>query len=198
MNLNALAPLFRSHQASRRSVRLMAVAAGLAFIGAVAAVSQVHAASREAEGQLNAIDKQFLMTAAQAGNTEIVASKTATGKANSDAVKAFASDMLADHAKVADELKKLANSKGINVPDEPSMKQQALIAKLNVLDGAKFDQLYAAEIGVVAHREAVALFRKAVVNARDADVKAFAQQTLPALEHHLQMALNLKAAADKE
>ena len=198
MNLSAFVPLFRFHPASRKPAMLAAVVAGLAFTGAVAAMSQVHAASAETEGQFNAIDKQFLMTAAQAGNAEIVASKTATGKANSDAVKAFASEMLADHAKVADGLKKLANSKGISVPDEPSMKQQALIAKLNVLDGAKFDQLYTAEIGVVAHKEAVALFRKAVVNAKDGDVKAFAQQTLPALEHHLQMAQSLKTAVDKE
>ncbi|GGC69577.1 DUF4142 domain-containing protein [Undibacterium terreum] len=193
MNLHALSHSRFMYKPSRKSM-LLIVAAGIALIAGLAAASGSYAAAKDAEAQLGANDKQFLMTAAQAGNAEIVASKTASGKANSDAVKKFAAEMLADHGKVADELKKLAAGKGLNVPDEPSMKQQALIAKLNVLDGAKFDQLYAAEIGVAAHKEAVALFRKAAVSAKDADVKAFAQQNLPALEHHLQMAQNLKTA----
>ena len=194
MNLHMLSHSLSHRKFSRKSMLLIAVA-GMAFMGSLMAASYAHAASKETEGQLSATDKQFLITAAQAGNAEIVASKTASGKAGSDAVKTFSSEMLADHGKLADELKKLASRKGLNVPDEPSMKQQALIAKLNVLDGAKFDQLYAAEIGVAAHKEAVALFRKAATSAKDADIKAFAQQTLPVLEHHLQMAQNLMAAS---
>ncbi|WP_394780285.1 DUF4142 domain-containing protein [Undibacterium sp.] len=196
MSFNSLvSPLF-STKPSRKSM-FMVAAAGLAFVGTVAAVSHAHAASKETQGQLSRIDKEFLMNAAQAGTTEILASKTASGKAASQAVKTFAAGMVVDHTKVADELKQLASSKGVNVPDEPSMKQQALMAKLNVLDGAQFDQLYADEIGVAAHKEAVALFRKASLSAKDADVKAFAQKTLPALEHHLQMAESLKAAVNK-
>jgi putative membrane protein len=51
---------------------------------------------------------------------------------------------------------------------------------------------------VSAHEITVKLFQKAARGAGDADVKAFAAKALPALEHHLQMARDLKATVDKE
>ncbi len=197
MSVNSLVGPFFSRKPHRKSMVMLA-AAGLAVAGAIAAVSHARAASKEVEGQLGRIDREFLLDAAQAGTTEILASKTASGKNASQPVKTFAAAMVLDHTKVADELKQLASSKGVSVPDEPGMKQQALMAKLNVLNGPQFDQLYADEIGVAAHKEAVALFRKASISGKDADVKAFAQKHLPALEHHLQMAQNLKTAVDKQ
>ncbi|MES2071114.1 MAG: DUF4142 domain-containing protein [Pseudomonadota bacterium] len=197
MNLPSSFISFFSGKPSRKS-RLLTAVAGAVLACVLAAIPHADAALMEVNDQLSGVDKQFLMTAAQTGNTEIVASKTASGKASSEDVKTFAAEVLADHSKVADQLKKLASSKGVNVPDEPSMKQQAVIARLNVLDAKKFDREFTAEIGVSAHKEAVALFRKAVMNAKDADVKAFAQQSLPALEHHLQMAQDLKAKLDRQ
>ncbi|MEP6505209.1 MAG: DUF4142 domain-containing protein, partial [Betaproteobacteria bacterium] len=65
--------------------------------------------------------------------------------------------------------------------------------------GASFDQHYAESIGVKAHEDTIKLFQKEVDKGTDADVKAWAQKTLPALTHHLEMAqaLKTKAAAEK-
>ena len=95
-------------------------------------------------------------------------------------------------------LQALAASKGMKLPDAPSIAQRAKIKLLSARDGAGFDRQYASSMGVSAHEDTVKLFQKAARDAKDADVKAFAAKTLPTLEHHLQMARDLKATVDKE
>jgi putative membrane protein len=104
--------------------------------------------------------------------------------------------MVDDHTKAGNELKALADAKGVKVPDEPSMAQKASITVLASQEGAKFDKNYSESIGVKAHEDTVKLFKKAAADAKDADIKAFATKTLPTLEHHLQMAKELKTGTD--
>lgn len=167
---------------------LLAVASGMALGSLVAA----HAA------ELSSYDKTFISKAADAGSTEIAASKAVSGKSSTPAVKSFADTMVTDHTKVADELKQLATAKGVTVSDAPSAPHQAEITKLNGLDGKKLDKEYAKKIGVDAHKDTVKLFKDASTKATDPDLKAFAVKTLPGLEHHLQMATDLNATVAKE
>jgi putative membrane protein len=139
-------------------------------------------------------DKKFLEAAAHAGHTEIEASKLAQNKSSSSDVKSFADEMIKDHTKVGDELDQLAASKDVKVPTEPSLTQKAKLKMLSAYSGANFDKHYAKEIGVSAHEDTVKLFRKASKDAKDPDVKAFAEKTLPGLEHHLEKAKALESA----
>lgn len=145
-------------------------------------------------------DVAFLKDADHAGRTEIEASGMALEKASSDRIKTFAKQMSADHAKTGDELKALAEKKGVKLPGEPSLVQKGKIKVLSAMKGERFDRQYADDIGVKAHEDTVKLFQKASTEAKDPEVKAFATKTLPALEHHLSMARELKqtvAKADK-
>jgi putative membrane protein len=144
-------------------------------------------------GALNKADKQFLIAAGQTGNTEVTASNIALKKAHSEDVKTFAKKMVDDHTKVGEQLKKLASDKGVKLPTELGKKNAAALAKILKLNGSTFDPVYTKSIGVDAHEDAVKLFKNASTKATDPDVKAFAVQTLPALEHHLQMAKDLNA-----
>ncbi|SAI40962.1 Predicted outer membrane protein [Bordetella ansorpii] len=141
--------------------------------------------------KLDSADRDFLENAAQAGHLEVEGSKLAATKAKSADVKAFAEKMIADHGKVGQELDALAKSKGYTPPTEPSMMQRAKLKTLDVRDES-FDKAYADSIGVSAHEDAVELFTKASKEAKDADVKAFAAKTLPALQEHLNMGRELQ------
>ena len=134
--------------------------------------------------------------AAQNGHAEVDGSKLALAKSGNAQVKTFAQQMVDDHTKAGDELEKLASSKGVGVPSKPSVAQQSKAKSLSAASGSTFDKRYAASIGVSAHEDTVKLFQKAANDAQDADVKAFAAKTLPTLEHHLQMAKDLKVAVD--
>lgn len=138
-------------------------------------------------------DVAFLNQASQNGNAEIEASKLALTKSADPQIKSFAQQMVDDHTKTGDVLKSLAASKGVQVSDRPSLAQSAKIKLLDSMSGANFDKRYASMIGVNAHRDTVKLFERASGMAKDADVKAFASTTLPALQHHLQMAQTLQA-----
>lgn len=148
---------------------------------------------------LGAQDRDFLKNAAQGGALEIEASKLALEKASSAEVKKFAKRMIDDHQKVAHELEALAQKKGVDVPDKPSLVQKAKLETLRVRDDS-FDEKYADEIGVKAHESMIKLFEGEVQDSKDADVKAFAQKVLPQLHTHLSLGKELKkhpAAAEK-
>ena len=154
-------------------------------------------ATRPHENELSGSDESFLNNAAEAGLAEINAAKLAQQKASSSQVKEFAQKMIADHTKVNDELKALATNKGVEVSTEPSMAQQAELKALEILDDG-FDKSYVDRMAVAAHESTVELFKEAADKGEDVDVKSFAQDKLPALQSHLEMARTLKKAIDKE
>ncbi|HZE92581.1 MAG TPA: DUF4142 domain-containing protein [Rhizobacter sp.] len=152
------------------------------------------AATAGSESQLARADVAFLNQAAENGHAEVEASKLALSKASSSQVKSFAQQMVDDHTKAGDELASLAESKGVKVSSSPSLTQKSKLKLLSALDGQNFDKRYAKTIGVAALEDSVKLFQKAANEAKDADVKAFAARTLPTLQHHLEMAKELKSA----
>jgi putative membrane protein len=143
-------------------------------------------------------DTSFMKDAAEAGNAEVSGSQVALSQSGSSDVKTFAQMMVDDHTKAGTELKGLADQKGVKISDTPSVTKKTEIKLLSERKGSSFDQHYADSIGVKAHEDTVKLFQKEVDKGTDPDVKAWAQKTLPALQHHLEMAQQLKTKTDAE
>jgi putative membrane protein len=138
-------------------------------------------------GALSAADKNFVMKAAKGGLAEVELGRLAAEKATNPDVKQFGQRMVDDHSKANDELKSLAEQKGITLPTELDAKDKATRDRLAKLSGEAFDRAYMTDM-VKDHKMDVSEFRKESRSARDADVKAFAGKTLPTLEEHLKMA----------
>jgi putative membrane protein len=143
---------------------------------------------------LDRADSSFLKDVAEANYAEIEAAKVAQSKAKSADVKSFASQMIDDHTKAQQEVQKLADSKGVKLPDGPSLGQKARLKLLESGDADKFDARYAENFGMKAHEDTVKMFEKHAGKAKDADVKAFIDKTLPTLKHHQTMASSLEAS----
>jgi putative membrane protein len=92
--------------------------------------------------------------------------------------------------KANDELKQIAGSKGVTVPDDLSAKNKATKTRLEKLAGAEFDRAYMSDM-VKDHIEDVSEFSRESKIAKDVDVKNFASQTLPTLQDHLKNARGL-------
>ncbi|MFK2901809.1 DUF4142 domain-containing protein [Dyella jejuensis] len=135
-------------------------------------------------------DVRFVMAASAAGDTEIMASRLAQKQAQSANVKTFAATMIHDHTMANEQLKAIAQKDGYSIASMPTETQEANLAKLRPLHGADFDKAYATMM-VSDHRDAVALFQSESNSGNNADLKAFATQTLPILQHHLSMATSL-------
>jgi putative membrane protein len=111
-------------------------------------------------------------------------------------VKQFGQKMVADHTAANDKLKSLADSKQVVLPDSMSPDENAALGKLEGLTGTDFDKAYS-KMMVKDHNEDISEFQKEVKKGEDADVKAFAQNTLPTLQHHLMLANQLSSQEKK-
>ena len=162
----------------------------LLLFGLAGAVSQ---SARAQAAELAPSDISFMRDAAQAGTAEIAAGQVAKRRASRPETRAFAEQMLADHASLDEALKQLAASKQLELPHDATALQKAKLTVVEAGDAAKFDARYVRAFGIDAHEDAVMLFQQASRNVRDPDVRTFALKNLPTLRHHLEMARRLVA-----
>jgi putative membrane protein len=146
---------------------------------------------------LSASDRQFFTNALQGGMLEVELGKIAAEKGSNADVKAFGQRMVDDHSKANDQLKQLATQKNVKLSDKLSPSKQKMVDKYNKLSGAAFDSSYMSNM-VTDHKEDVAEFQKEAKSGKDADVKSWAQTTLPTLQDHLKMAEDTKAKLHKK
>jgi putative membrane protein len=140
---------------------------------------------------------RFVVQAAEGGMTEVAKGKLAAQKGAHEGVKQFGQKMVDDHTKVAEELKSIATAKNITVPgDALKTPMQATMAKLEKLEGAAFDRAYV-EDQIRDHEKTIALFEREVKTGKDAELKAFAEKTLPTLKEHLTTVQDLKTKVAK-
>ncbi len=105
-------------------------------------------------------------------------------------VLAFANQIQTDYAKTLSELKSLAQQAGVTVPVEMSSSQQNMFDELNSLSAKKFAKQYIKD-QVRVQKGAVSLFKRYGKGGENAQIKDWANQTLPTLQHHLDMAQQL-------
>lgn len=130
--------------------------------------------------------------AAQGGKAEVELGKLAQEKAPSPEVKPFGQRMATDHSQAADQLKQVAEQKGVTLPDTLSAKDKATKARLEKLSGDQFDRAYMKDKDMVMdHTQDVREFKNEAKTGKDPDLKNFASQTAPTLEEHLKQAKSI-------
>jgi putative membrane protein len=142
-------------------------------------------------------DLDFATTAAAGGMFEVNLGKLANQKGSNQQVKAFAQSMVADHGAAGQELKKLASTKSIVLPDTLTDDQQKKYSDLAEKSGADFDKAYI-DLMVDDHEKDIKEFEKEAEKGHDPELKAWANGKLPTLNHHLEMAKQAKEALDKK
>lgn len=143
-----------------------------------------------------ATSNDFVDHATAGGIAEIETSKLALEQSSSADVKNFAEEMIKDHTEANKRLTALAKKLDIEVPDETTLTNQAK-AKILEMRDESFDQAYANN-QVNAHEDTIELFTKQAESKDNEELRAFAKQTLPTLQHHLQMAKKLQSAHKKD
>jgi putative membrane protein len=138
-------------------------------------------------------DQAFITKAAGGGTAEVELGRMGIEKASSEEVKKFAQRMVDDHSKANDELKVLAQSKNVTLPETPDPHVKAMQDKLSRMSGASFDRAFMQAM-VADHKKAVNDFRLASRSAKDPEIKAWAAKTLPTLEEHLKLAQSTTTA----
>jgi putative membrane protein len=120
-------------------------------------------------------DKTFMKKAAKGGMMEVAMGRLAEQNGKSEDVKSFGKRMVTDHSKANDELKSIAEKKGVKLPSkEPSEKWSS--------DKAYIDMM------VKDHEKDLAEFKEEANTGTDPDVKKFAEDTAKVVQEHLDLA----------
>lgn len=136
---------------------------------------------------LNAGETEFMVTAAADGMTEIAMGELAATKTRTSRVKDFADMIVSDHTQAGNELKALAGQKQVTLPDSLSDKSKKDRDKLSAKNGKDFDKAYV-DAMVNDHQHAVKMFRDALADVDNPDLRQWITNTLPVLEAHLDSA----------
>ena len=131
----------------------------------------------------------FVQEAAISDMFEIESSKMASAKL-AGREKEFADKMVADHTKTTAELAHEAKADNIPIPPAMDSSHQKMLDKLNSLTGDAFRKQYFSD-QVSAHKDAVSLFERYGKGGDNLKLKNWATTTLPALQHHLDLAQGL-------
>ena len=135
----------------------------------------------------------FVKEVALSDMFEIQSSQIAQERGNAQE-KTFAATMIKDHEKTSSELKSVVSGGDLKaeLPTALDNSHLSKIDKLKSLNGADFSSRYDSD-QVSGHKDAVSLFERYAKGGDNPKLKEWADKTLPALRHHLEMAQDLQA-----
>jgi putative membrane protein len=128
-------------------------------------------------------DQDFLNFAAQTDMTEAHLGQMAQEQGGTQAVKDLGQMLATDHTNDYKQLGTLASKAGLVLPKGIDAKHDKMIAPFEKLKGKMFDRRYTHEM-VAGHTAAIAEYQKEASDGQNADLKAYAKDTLPTLEKH--------------
>lgn len=163
------------------------------FHGHPSVPHRLRAAARpQCQRGVRPIPAEFIDDASAKGMADIEASRLAHQKTSSKAVKDYTILVINDRTTANQHLAKIARKLDLPVAprEEVISKAKALIPE--VPEGEAFDAAYA-ESQVKATEEAIEQIQQQAEITEVPELKAFAEETLPKLQNHLQMAKALKA-----
>ena len=163
------------------------------FITALALAATLSAPAF-AEDKMSNDDASAMKQVAQSSLNEIAAGKKGAEKAQSPDVKSFAQKMVDDHTKMFEDLRALAKTKGVALPQDANMKDLAQMKMIERKSGAEFDKDYMEHM-VKDHEKDIQDAQNIASKAKDAEFKAAVQQAIPVMKQHLELAQRLSRDA---
>ncbi|MCV3209994.1 DUF4142 domain-containing protein [Mesorhizobium sp. YC-39] len=140
--------------------------------------------------------QDFVDKAAIGGMFEVDTSKIVEGRAQDQGVKDFARKMIDDHGAANAKLETIAGEQKLKVPTELDAKHKS---ELDALQNSKdpVDGTYV-QMQRDAHSDAVKLFESYAQDGDNAQLKTFAQETVPTLKMHQEMIEKIAATMGTE
>ena len=142
-------------------------------------------------------DAQFLVNAAEINLEEIKLGQLAQQRGMSNDIKMLGQTMVEAHTKALSDLKSLAQSKTVSIPDAATKDANDAWDKLQKEKGTDFDKKYC-DMMVDGHKDAIDKFEKAASDATDPQIKQWASSMLPDLRKHLDMSMTCQNKLEKK
>ena len=148
-------------------------------------------ASGGAHTGLSAAEIRFVKEAGGGNLAEAKLGELAQSKSTNAEVKTFGQTMIADHTRANTDLGAVAGKKGMPFEPKINTRNEASYERLSKLSGSAFDKAYV-DAMISDHEADATEYQQAIKDGSDADLKKYATDTLQVVEHHLQMAKDIK------
>lgn len=143
--------------------------------------------------QLSPQDQSFVKQAAEGGLAEVQGGQLAEQKGATPAVKQLGQTLVADHTRLNDQLKQIAQQQNFTLPQSVDSEDRQEMQKMKKLSGTKFDKAFTKdEVG--DHKEMIQKFEKEAKTTQDPALKQWAEAGIPVLQKHLRMAQQAESA----
>jgi len=123
-------------------------------------------------------DVSFVRQATVNGRKEVLAAREALPQLKKPELKRIAEMLVNDHSAANERLSRIAEGKGWPVPAPQAATPPSGTAS------ADFDAKWTADM-IAGHERSIALYRAQAQGGEDKDLRNFARDTLPTIEHHL-------------
>jgi putative membrane protein len=154
------------------------------FVGGSAIAQQAAGdAAGQSAGAATDADKMFIKNTAVVNMAEMKLAQAAQDKAQSPEVKKLAQDMLKDHQAMDQKIKEVAQKTGVQLPQDLPEEMKENVQTISQLQGDEFDKQFVSA-AKAAHAAAISRFGDEAKIAKSQDVKQFASEQLPTLQHH--------------
>src|SRR5262245_15891476 len=156
----------------------------VAWVGTCLIVIGVAAASAQDRTRATKMshDDKFVKGAMSGGQLEVKLSQLALQRSNNPKIKQFAQMIIDEHTRANNELTKIA---GVTSSATMNPIHTAIYNEISQKQGEEFDECYIVS-QVLGHTEAVMCFGMQAKKGQKAELKEFAEKTLPTLKKHLQ------------
>ena len=125
-------------------------------------------------------DVSFVRRATESGRKEVAAARDAMPQLKRPELRRMAEILVQDHTSANAKLSKIAESKGWPLPGP-----QISAPPPTGTASSDFDDRWTAEM-IAGHERSVALYRAQAQGGEDQDLRKFARDALPTIEHHLE------------
>ena len=182
----------RRHPLTRRTLLATGLVAATAALTLLAVGRAQDCATNTTKTQLGPADTYFVTQTSLGTPFQVDSGRLAQEKGDTYTIRSYAELMVGSHIAVNDSLEAIVKRKA-QVPP-PTLLRAAYATMISTLKdemGQRFDAEYVR--GQVNYQKAnAALYQYEIDSGSDPDLRAFAQQTLPKIQDHLERALKLE------
>ncbi|CAA7620739.1 DUF4142 domain-containing protein [Magnetospirillum sp. UT-4] len=165
---------------------------GLVLAAALPVAAAAQDQSSAAPPALDRADRQFAETAMAGNMAEMRLGKLGEERADTTAVRDFASRMVQDHTQAEQKLTGIATGLGLKEPAELPPDKRRAYDKVSGTAGPAFDRAFMS-VMVEDHRQAIGDYQRYSERGANAELKGYASETLPKLQEHMRMAEEVQA-----
>ncbi len=136
------------------------------------------------------VDEKFIKEAIRGNLFEVAVAQHVAQQTQNQQVQQFAQKMAEDHSQALQKLRQLAQQLGVQPPNEMNQWQQAMVQHMKGLQGAELDREYmfhqtgAHQIKLLDHVHVIS-------QGSNPQVQQLAEQMVPTLKNHLEMAAQI-------